>query len=94
MRGRGPASLNELLGSGKSAPKEISLDNLGEVLGEKMPEIQFSPVGRMRLMTALRNRFGDGFRNIPGISKVIKEFDHHADFNVKLMQMKEIKGRR
>lgn len=89
-------SLNEIMGKGGSAAKsrELSLDDLGELLGERLPKIEFSPVGRMRLTTALRNRFGDGYRNLPGIDNILKEFDDHAKFNVKLAQMRQIKAKK
>jgi hypothetical protein len=86
-------TLNEIMGSSgqKGKAKNLSLDDLGELLGERMPKLEFSPVGRLRLTTALRNRFGDSYRNLPGIEDVLKEFDDHARFNVKLMEMKQIK---
>lgn len=89
-------TLNELMGkSGSRAKsKELSLDDLHDLLGEKMPKLEFSPVGRLRLTSALRNRFGDGYKNLPGIEDIMKEFDKEADFNVKKQQMKMIKGRK
>ena len=88
-------SLNELMGSSAQQGKEhLTLDHLGTLLGERMPKLEFTPVGRFRLVSALRNRFGDNYRNLPGIDNIIKEFDHHADFSVKLAEMKMIKGGR
>jgi len=89
-------SINELMGSkgGSAKAKSLSLDDLGEILGERMPKLEFSPVGRLRLTTALRNRFGDNYRNLPGIDGILKEFDQEAKFKVKLMEMKMIKGGR
>lgn len=70
-----PATLNELLGG----EGEISLDNLKEVLGEKMPELPLNRIGKYRLTTALRNRFGEGYRNIPGVKNVIKSFEEKVE---------------
>lgn len=86
-------SLNELMGSGGKREKgqKLTLDDLSQLLGERMPKLEFSPVGRFRLTTALRNRFGDNYRNLPGISDIMHEFDEEAKFNVKLQQMKQIK---
>lgn len=67
-----PASLNELMGN---KTEDLELSDLAKVLGDKMPEIPMNQVGRLRLIKALRNRFGDGFRNIPGVRHLIKEFD-------------------
>jgi len=71
-----PASLNEMMGKGT----EISLDNVSEFLGEKMPELPLDRVGRLRLQRALKNRFGEGFRNIPGIKKLMNDFDKKIRF--------------
>lgn len=88
-------SLNELMGGGaRSGAKSLSLDDLGNLLGERMPKLEFSPVGRLRLTTALRNRFGDNYRNLPGIDGIMKEFDKESHFNVKLQELKQIKYKR
>lgn len=84
-------SLNELMGKAAQAGKKhLSLDDLGDLLGERMPKLEFTPVGRFRLTTALRNRFGDNYRNLPGINDIMKEFDKEAEFNVKVQEMKSI----
>lgn len=74
--------------------KKLSLGDLESLLGERMPKLEFSPVGRHRLTTALRNRFGDSYRNLPGISDIMQEFDKEAEFNVKKMQLRMIKGKK
>lgn len=86
-------SLNELMGgSGEKAKgKKLSLDDLGQLLGERMPKLEFSPVGRLRLTNALRNRFGDSYRNLPGISEIIKDFDKEAAMSVRIQEIKQIK---
>lgn len=72
-----PATLGEVLG--KKA--QISgLKDLPDILGEKMPEMEFNEVGRLRLLKSLKGRFGEGFRNLPGITGVIKEFDTEMRF--------------
>jgi hypothetical protein len=90
------ASLKELMGSAGSSAKqrELSLSDLGDLLGEKLPELEFHPVGRLRLITALRNRFGDNYRNIPGVKNIMSQFDDEAKFNVKLQQLKQLKAKR
>lgn len=85
-------TLAELMGGAGSqaAKRKLSLDDLGELLGERLPRLEYSPVGRLRLTTALRNRFGDSYRTLPGIEDLLKEFDDEAKFNVKKMQMRMI----
>lgn len=88
-------TLNELMGrSGSKAKKKLSLDDLSDLLGERMPKLEFSPVGRIRLITSMRNRFGDGWRNLPGIDDVMKDFDKESDFNIRLMEIKMLKGKK
>lgn len=80
---------------GKSAGKrKLGLDDLRDLLGERMPKLEFTPVGRMRLTTALRNRFGDNYRHLDGIEDILHEFDRESEFNVKIQEMKMIKGKR
>jgi len=89
-------TLNELMGSkggAKAKAKKLSLGDLGDLLGEKMPKLEYNAVGRMRLTNALRNRFGDGYKSLPGIEEIMKEFDDEARFAVKLQEMKMIKPR-
>lgn len=70
-----PASLGELLGAGFEHRDKLTLDDLPKLLGEKMPEISFDRVGKIRLLNALTVRFGQGFQNIPGIKQLLSEFD-------------------
>ena len=88
-------NVNELMGSKgvEAKEKNISLDSLHELLGERMPKLEYHPVGRIRLMTALRNRFGDNWRSLPGMNELMKDFDKEAEFNVNLQKMKMIKGK-
>lgn len=90
------ASLNELMGSGGSKAKErdLGLDDLKEVLGERMPKMEYSPIGRMRLVNALKKRFGDDYEHIPGISNVLSEFDKEIKFAVTMNKMKLIKAKK
>lgn len=89
-------SLGELMGGKAGAAasqRKLSLDDLGNLLGEKMPKLEFSPVGRLRLTTALRARFGDGYKTIPGIDEIMREFDDNAKFQIKLAEMKMIRAK-
>jgi hypothetical protein len=69
-----PASLNELLG-GKGEKEHFELDDLKEILGENMPDLSFDRVGRLRLVQALQQRFGVGFRRMKALKNLIHEFD-------------------
>jgi len=90
----GAQTLGELMGKGNSGKKrtEISLSNLEQFLGDGMPELKFNPLGRVRLVRALKQRFGAGFRSVPGVSGVLKEFDKESAFDLKIAEMKNIKA--
>ena len=42
---------------------------------DQMPILDASPVGRHRLVQALKNRYGIMFRNVPGVANILKEYD-------------------
>jgi len=89
MRAKGGnATLGELIGGHN---QEMSLTNIGDILGEKLPELPKNSVGRFRLVKALQQRFGDGFRNIPGVSNILKDFDEDIRFDSQISKMKLIK---
>ena len=91
MRQEGkPAKLGELLGSAGSKTS-LGLKDLPEILGEKMPELPMNRIGKFRLINALSQRFGPGFRDIPMVSGIIKEFDSQMNDENVIRQNK--KGR-
>lgn len=74
-----PASLGELLGSGFEHRTQLTLKDLPKLLGEKMPEITFDRVGKIRLVNALQQRFGPGYAQIPGIKQILQEFQKEME---------------
>ncbi len=70
----GNATLGELMGT-----DEIKLDNIKDVLGEKLPELPLNRIGKYRLINSLKVRFGPGYRNIPGVSQMIQEFSDKVE---------------
>lgn len=85
------ASLAEIMGKKGAEGGKLTLSNLREVLGDTMPEIPHDAVGRHRLVVALKQRFGDNFRNIPGVIGLLAEFDENCAFEQKLHSMRSIK---
>lgn len=78
MSKKGSTSLNELMGKHGDRITAHGIDlheDLPKILGENMPKLEFTPLGRIRLIQALRHRFGENFRNIPGIQEAIAKFD-------------------
>jgi len=74
------ATLGEVMGRKGAHAQErgVSLHDLPDLLGEGMPKLEFHALGRVRLMRALRQRFGENFKSVPGIQHVIAQFDHEA----------------
>ena len=92
MRPRGGnATLGELLGGENQS---MSLKNIKDILGEKTPELPRSAVGRFRLIKSLQQRFGNGWRNIPGVNNIVKEFDDDMAFEGTISKMKAIKPKK
>jgi hypothetical protein len=87
----GKVSLNEVMGKAGDKSEGLSMSDLKDLLGEKMPELPKNRVGRFRIVNALKQRFGAGFRSIPGVSNIMKEFDGDMEFENKLSEMKAIK---
>lgn len=89
-----PASLGELMGDmgGDNAalPQNLTLTDLPKILGEKMPQIEPTRVGKLRLLNALQIRFGDGFKNIPGVKSILEDFDKelHAAQTIRMNRRK------
>lgn len=81
-----PASLGELMGKGFEHRDKLTLADLPKLLGEKMPHLPYDRVGRIRLVNALHQRFGPGFKNVPGIADILSEFDKemHVASTVKM----------
>lgn len=87
------ATLGELMGKSgaKHGKKNLSMDHLPDLLGEAMPEMPINSVGRFRLINALRNRFGNGWRNIPGVRDIIKDFDSKVELEERIHKIKQVK---
>ena len=81
---------------GKSADKakqgSLSLDDLPDLLGERMPKLEYTRLGRLRLMRKMRDRFGPGFKSLPGMDGVMKQFDQEMGNNEDLHKAKMLIG--
>lgn len=86
-----PASLGELMGKGFEGRSKLSLDDLPKLLGEKMPKMEYDRVGRIRLINALSQRFGPGFRTIPGVSDIIEHFDEEIKVATAIKMNRKLK---
>lgn len=84
-------SLNEIFGKDKGSKEEFDLGDLKELLGEKMPDMPYNRVGKVRLLRALRNRFGEGFRNMKQLQGLLKQFDHEVKTDLELRKIRKIK---
>ena len=89
-------SLAELIGKTASQASErgLKLSQLGEILGDSMPELPRNQVGRHRLIRALQQRFGLNFRSLPGVKNLVKEFDDDLAFEDKIKKVQSIRYRK
>ena len=78
-------------GAKLSSSGKLSMDNLQDLLGEAMPDIPKNRVGLFRLMRALKGRFGNDFKNLPGIKDPSKVCDVGVKFEGQISKMKGIK---
>lgn len=88
-------SLAELMGT-KAAGSggKLSLSQLPGILGDAMPDLPKTAVGRHRLVRALQQRFGNNFRSLPGVKDLVKEFDDDIALERRIAQLGAIKYRR
>jgi hypothetical protein len=50
------------------------------VLGEQMPKLERTRIGRTRLMSALQKRFGEDFRGVKAAQDLLQKFDDEVEF--------------
>ena len=86
---RPKVSMNEVMGKG--AGQKITLERLPEILGDKMPRIPLNRVGKVRLIQALKNRYGAGYRNLPGVSDTLREFEDATEHDEMIERVKRIR---
>lgn len=87
---QGKVSLSELMGS-RGAQGGLSLADLPKLLGDGMPDLPRNEIGRFRLIKALQQRFGQSYRQLPGVKNIIKDFDDDVAFEGKVQAMKSVK---
>lgn len=85
-----PATLNEIMGNKTNG--QLTMADLKDVLGESMPTIELNKVGKFRLLQALRNRFGDNYRNIPGVKNILDDFDRELNIDLQIRKNKGAKN--
>lgn len=92
----GKTTLAEVMGKhGEKFQKHgMDLEDLPGLLGEAMPKLEYHTLGRIRLIRALRNRFGNNYRSIPGIQQVLAKFDHAAKIEIQHHEIRKRLGRK
>lgn len=79
------------MGSKSGGKRSLTMSDLPDLLGDAIPDMPLNAVGRHRLVSALKNRFGSGWRNIPGVSDIVKDFDEKVDLENRIARIKQIK---
>lgn len=92
----GKTTLAEVMGKRGAdfSQKGLELEDLPKLLGEKMPAMEFHTLGRVRLIRALRNRFGNNYRSIPGIHQVLNKFDQQMKIELAHHEIRKRLGRK
>jgi len=83
-------TLGEIMGK---APQDgsMTLKDLPNIIGpDQMQELPPNAVGKYRLRRALQQRFGNGYRNMPGVRGLLKEFDDEIQFQSVLERVRKI----
>lgn len=63
----------------KYQPK-MNLGPIKDVLGDDIPDITPTPLGRHRLVSALKNKFGENYRNVAKSRVALDHFDREHDY--------------
>lgn len=58
----------------------MNTDPIKNVLGDKMPALTPDALGKYRLLSALKNKFGPTFRNHPDAQASIKHFEKEYNY--------------
>ncbi len=89
-------TLGEVLGKQgeQSHAQGLELRHLPDLLGEGMPKLEFHALGRVRLMRALRQRFGENFKNVPGIQGLIQKYDKETKIEAEHHLIRQRLGRK
>ncbi|NCW27356.1 MAG: hypothetical protein EBV83_03525 [Verrucomicrobia bacterium] len=56
-------------------PGMFEAGNLSEVLGEEVPTLPLTRVGKFRLQQMLRRKFGAGWRNVSQAKSILDRFE-------------------
>ena len=63
-----------------AAIPRLDPEPIARLLGDMMPKLDASQRSRIRLMTAMRAKYGEGFKSIPAVEDALKHFDDHREF--------------
>ena len=92
-RSAGNVSLSEMFGhkgadiAGRGEAPDLSIDDIKELLGDGMPKVSYTRAGKLRLVRALQQRFGDGFKNVPGLGGFLEEFEEEIKHKMKVAKI-------
>jgi len=75
----------------KERVPDLDLSVIRKALGDSVPVLGASPVGRVRLMRALQGRFGKGFKNLPEAKAALTDFDSQRKEIREVMEMRRRK---
>ena len=72
---------------------QLRTKDIEKLLGDQMPVLSASPVGRLRLLGALKNKLGQNFKSNQRARTILKDFDEVlGDRRNILLQRKVARG--
>jgi hypothetical protein len=69
----GPMLMKDMMAS--KAPGQFDSSGLEESLGEDVPQLPLTKVGKFRLQQFLRRKFGAGWRNVSQAKGILSRFE-------------------
>lgn len=66
---------------------KMNMAPIKAALGDDHPEIHPTPLGRYRLISALRNKHGENYKNVPLAKRALEHFDKEHEYFRKLRKI-------
>lgn len=87
-----PPGATQLKSEDQSLMEAMDFGPISELLQEETPKLVPGELGRLRLMEALRKRFGESFRGNAAARGAISQFDQQTDRAKDIMRLRGLRG--
>lgn len=69
-------------------PQPMDTGPIRAVLGDETPQLEPTPLGRLRLLGAFERKFGANYRNQPGVTGALAHFDKELSYHQRLRRIR------